>query len=92
MEVAAERGRSIAAVVAAGLAWDEPHGGLHRITAPTMLVSAEKDNQGLAIARECLDSLTCRKRLELVHGTGSLGNVLDKVARIACLWYEQYLV
>jgi dienelactone hydrolase len=91
LEVAAERGRALMAVVAAGLTRDKPSPAWHRIEAPVMLVAAEKDMRGMAASRECLQVLTGRKRLEVLHGTGALPNSLDKVARLACLWFEQYL-
>lgn len=92
LEVAAERGKVLTAIVAAGLTQDKPSPNWRRIAAPVMLVAAEKDARGMNSTRECLQVLGGRKRLEVLHGTGSLSNSLDKVARLACLWFEQYLV
>lgn len=91
LEVAAERGRSLTAVVAAGLT-QPPSPLVRRIQAPSMVVAAEKDVAGMAAARACLEALTGKKRLEVLHGTGNLGHSLDKVARLACLWFEQHLL
>lgn len=92
LEVAAERGKALSAIVAAGLAIDRPSPAMQRITSPVMIVAAEKDSRGMATSRDCLQALSGRKRMEVLHGTGTLSNSMDKVARIACLWFEQYLL
>lgn len=92
LEVAAERGKTLAAVVAAGLSIERPSQALRRVTAPTMLVAAEKDLHGMNMTRDCLQAMPGKKRMEVLHGTGTLTNSMDKVARLACLWFEQYLL
>jgi putative phosphoribosyl transferase len=92
LDVAAERGKALTAIAAAGLGCDHPPASLRRIAIPTLLVAAEKDPRGLDLAKGCLQALPGRKRLEILHGTGNVSNSLDKVARLACLWFEQYLV
>lgn len=92
IEVAAERGRTLAAVVVAGLTAGMISPAAHRIHAPAMLVAAEKDAQSMNATRECLQAMSGKKRMEVLHGTGGLSGSMDKVARLACLWFEQYLV
>jgi pimeloyl-ACP methyl ester carboxylesterase len=92
LDVAAERGKSLTAIAAAGLACDRPPASLRRITIPTLLVAAEKDIRGFDLAKSCLQALPGRKRLEVLHGTGNVSNSLDKVARLACLWFEQFVL
>lgn len=90
--VAAERSRALGAMVAAGLSGEELPPMYGRITTPALLVAAEKDPQGMALSKQCLQTLQGKKRLEILHGTGNLGNSMDKVARLACLWFEQHLL
>lgn len=92
IEVAAERGKTLAAVVAAGLSVERLSPAAHRINTPAMLVAAERDARSMSTTRECLQAISGKKRMEVLHGTGSLANSMDKVARLACLWFEQYLL
>lgn len=92
LTVAAERGKALSALVVAGLQNNCPARTLSRITPPTMLIAAEKDARGMLASRDCLQALLGRKRMEILHGTGNLPNAMDKVARLACLWFEQYML
>lgn len=91
LTVAASRPKDAAALVIAGLSGEEHVPGLGGVLAPALLIVAEKDTRSMAANRVCLDALTGRKRLEVVHGTATLGTAQDKVSRLACLWFEQYL-
>jgi putative phosphoribosyl transferase len=91
LAVGAGRPKDIAALVVAGLSGEETLHSLSDVMAPALFITAEKDARGMALSRDCLDALTGRKRLEVVGGTSSLATVQDKVSRLACLWFEQYL-
>lgn len=91
LATAGSRPKEISALVIASLALEGALPHLGHVMAPTLLIAAERDVRGMALSRQCLDSLTGRKRLEIVHGTGTIGLVQDKVSRLACLWFEQYL-
>lgn len=90
LAVAAARPKDAAALVVAGLAGEAGLAAAH-VLAPTLLIAAEKDAKAMALSRDCLDALKARKRMELVYGTGTLATVQEKVSRLACLWFEQYL-
>jgi putative phosphoribosyl transferase len=94
LETAAARPEGIGALVMAGTG-PLPSGlKLRGIRAPTLAIAAEKDAQGIRLGRHCLDFLTVRKRLEVISDSGNLLDnalVQGKVARLACLWFEQYL-
>jgi putative phosphoribosyl transferase len=91
LAVAAARSSDLTALVVSGLSGLESLPPLDRIQAPALLIAAERDSSGISQSRECVEGLKGRKRLEVVQGTASLTTVQDKVSRLACLWFEQYL-
>jgi putative phosphoribosyl transferase len=85
--------QEVAAVVAAGI----PPAGLRilsKITSPTLIITGDQDGDDAAFARECHAALPGRKRMEVVPGFSKGrddARITEKVSRLACHWFEQYL-
>lgn len=90
---AASRPADVSAIVAAGMATPADARMLKYVRAPAMLI-ADDDGPETDLARECLAALPGRKRMELVTGYAKgreEARVTEKVSRLACFWFEQYL-
>lgn len=94
LNVAAVRGREIAAVVSRGGRPDlASYASLGKVSAPTLLIVGGLDERSLKLNRAVYAALRCRKRFEIIPGathtfeeTGSQ----EVVARLARGWFLQY--
>lgn len=94
LNLAAVRGRGIAAVVSRGGRPDlASYAALGKVSAPTLLIVGGLDDRSLGLNRAVYAALRCRKRLEIIPGatqsfeeTGSP----EVVARLARSWFLQY--
>jgi putative phosphoribosyl transferase len=93
MQLAAERGRAISAIVSRGGRPDlASHGILGKIHAPTLLIVGGLDEGGVHLNRAAYAALRCRKRLEIIPGatrTFEEPGSLEVVARLARGWFLQ---
>jgi putative phosphoribosyl transferase len=89
---AAERPGRVAAVVSRGGRVDLAAVQAPRVLAPTLLIVGGADLDVLALNREVLRKLVCKKRLEVVPGATHLfeePGALDAVAQQAADWFER---
>lgn len=92
---AARRPLSVQAVVSRGGRPDLAGDALAAVRAPTLLIVGAADTEVVALNREALGRLACRKRLELVPRATHLfeeAGTLEQVARVAGDWFEEHLV
>jgi dienelactone hydrolase len=92
---AAESPQAVAAVVSRGGRPDLAGPALALVRAPTLLVVGGNDVQVLALNRAAFARLRCEKELAIVPGASHLfeePGALDRAARLACTWFERYLV
>ncbi|MDB5102861.1 MAG: alpha/beta hydrolase [Fibrobacteres bacterium] len=91
--VAAAKPTVVSAVVAAGIPPAELD-ILRRVKPPTLIITGDQDGDEAKFARDCHAALTGRKRMEyvpgFVKGRDDL-RITEKVSRLACHWFEQYL-
>jgi putative phosphoribosyl transferase len=67
---------------------------LPRITAPTLLVVGEEDDEAVDLNREALEWLRCDRRLHVVAGTQRVADepaAAVEVARVVTDWFRRYL-
>lgn len=91
---AAERPGRVRAVVSRGGRPDLARECLAELSAPTLLIVGGNDTEVLALNRDALRAMHCRKRLEVVPGAGHLfeaPGALDAVAHLAAAWFETHL-
>jgi len=91
---AADRPDVVKAVVATNARLDLALGDLRRITAPTMLIAAQQDTQGVQQSQQAMESLTQGKRFEQVSGTNGIFSSQESIAQVAQLtgeWFVQHL-
>ena len=91
---AASRPARVGAVVSRGGRPDLAAPWLADVHAPTLLVVGGEDTEVLALNRDALRMLECRKRLEVVPGATHLfeePGTLEVVADLAAEWFERYL-
>jgi dienelactone hydrolase len=91
---AAERPRSVGAVVSRGGRPDLAGPALARVRAPTLLVVGGADTVVVGLNQEALDRLRVEKDLQVVAGATHLfeePGALEEVARLASLWFERHL-
>jgi putative phosphoribosyl transferase len=92
---AAQRPRSVGAVVSRGGRPDLAGDALPVVQAPTLLIVGGADVQVIPLNREASDRLRCEKRLEIIPGATHLfeePGALEEVARLARQWFARYLV
>ena len=92
LRAAAERPGRVAAVVARGGRVDLAAAQAPYVQAPTLLIVGGADTEVLALNRELLRKLACKKRLEVVPGASHLfeePGALDAVAQLAADWFER---
>ncbi len=91
---AASRPGDVAAVVSRGGRPDLAAPVLGAVRAPTLLIVGGDDLEVLALNREALRGLHCKKRLDVVPGATHLfeePGTLDAVARLAADWFTLHL-
>jgi putative phosphoribosyl transferase len=90
---AAARPGEVSALVAAGLTPADLR-PLARVRSPTLLLAGDGEGPEAVLAKACFNALPGRKRLECVP-TSPKGwedaRANEKLARLACQWFEQYL-
>jgi pimeloyl-ACP methyl ester carboxylesterase len=89
LRVAAQHPGWVSAVVSRGGRPDLSGVALGRVRAPTLLIVGGADTEVLALNREALRALSCRKRLDVVPGAGHLfeePGALETVAHLAGQW------
>jgi len=91
---AAKRPSAVRAVVSRGGRPDLAGPWLPEVQAPTLLIVGGADDTVLALNRQALRHLGCRRRLEVVPGATHLfeePGALDSVAALASAWFEDAL-
>ena len=94
LRAAAALGDRIGAVVSRGGRVDLASEQLPDVTAPTLFLVGERDEQVLALNEEAFATLTCTKELEVVPGAGHLfeePGTLEAVAEHAAEWFAEHL-
>ena len=92
---AARRPGAVRAVVSRGGRPDLAEQSLGAVVAPTLLVVGGNDEVVVEINQRVFERLKEPKALEIVPGATHLfeeSGALDRVAQLACTWFEQYLV
>lgn len=92
---AARRPVEIAAVVVAGLKAPVDIRALRGVNAPTLLIAGDDGGPEAGLAKECLAALVGKKKMETVLDAarpGEEGRITEKLSRLACNWFDQYLV
>jgi len=91
---AARRPGAVRAVVSRGGRPDLAEGSLNAVVAPTLLIVGGNDEVVVEINQKVFERLKEPKALEIVPGATHLfeeSGALDRVAQLACTWFEQYL-
>lgn len=91
---AAERPDAIAAIVTAAGRADMIQSYLPRVTTPTLLIAAEKDEANLQTNQDALKLLPAQKQLESIADASSLfenAQVINEVAHLAEQWFSRWL-
>ncbi len=60
-----------------------------------MLIAGDENGPEASLAKECLAALSCKKKMETIADAAKLGEearLTERISRVACLWFEQYLV
>ncbi|HEY3197807.1 MAG TPA: dienelactone hydrolase family protein [Nitrospirales bacterium] len=94
LSAAAERPELVKAVVSRGGRPDLAAPALARVRAPTLLIVGAEDEPVIEMNREAMTRLT-EKKLEIIPGATHLfeePGTLEEVARLACDWFERYLI
>lgn len=92
---AAERPRTVGAVVSRGGRPDLAGTALPLVQAPTLLIVGGDDLQVIELNRRALVQLRCEKQLVIIPGATHLfeePGALDQVAQYAREWFERHLV
>jgi pimeloyl-ACP methyl ester carboxylesterase len=95
LAAAAERPRTVGAVVSRGGRPDLAGEALPRVRAPTLLIVGERDAQVIELNRSALAHLRCEKQLVIVPGATHLfeePGALDAVAGLARDWFQRHLM
>lgn len=83
------------AIVSRGGRPDLADSALAHVTAPTLLIVGERDQQVLALNEAALAQLRCPKRLDVVPGATHLfeePGTLDQVIELARQWFTKHLM
>jgi pimeloyl-ACP methyl ester carboxylesterase len=91
---AAELGDMVSAVVSRGGRPDLAADALPKVTAPTLLIVGERDEDVLELNKQALARLRTTKQLQVVSGATHLfeePGALDRVADLAASWFVEYL-
>jgi putative phosphoribosyl transferase len=91
---AAELGDMVSAVVSRGGRPDLAADALPKVTAPTLLIVGERDEDVLELNKQAFARLRTTKQLQVVSGASHLfeePGALDRVADLAASWFVEYL-
>jgi len=91
---AARRPGAVRAVVSRGGRPDLADQSISAVVAPTLLIVGGNDEVVVEINQKVFERLKEPKALEIVPGATHLfeeSGALDRVAQLACTWFEQYL-
>ena len=91
---AAELGADVKAVVSRGGRPDLAGAALPKVTAPTLLIVGERDEQVIEMNEKALAQLNCEKELKIVPNATHLfeePGTLEEVARLATEWFKRHL-
>jgi putative phosphoribosyl transferase len=94
LRAAAALGSTIEAVVSRGGRPDLAGEALEHVTAPTLLIVGERDEEVLRLNEQAYAKLRCEKSLAIVpHATHlfSEPGALEEVARLAADWFRKHL-
>lgn len=94
LRAAAERPKSVAAVVSRGGRPDLAGDALSRVEAPTLLIVGGEDGVVIGMNQQAAARLHCEHRLDIVPGATHLfeePGKLEQVARLARDWFLHYL-
>jgi dienelactone hydrolase len=94
LKAAAERGRTIRAVVSRGGRPDLAGEDLPRVAAPTLLIVGGLDDVVIELNRTALENLRTTKALEIIPGASHLfeePGTLEEVARLSARWFDRHL-
>jgi putative phosphoribosyl transferase len=95
LQVAAQLGSTIAAVVSRGGRADLAGGkALRALLSPTLLIVGSEDDVVLDLNRAALELLTCPREMKVISGAGHLfeePGTLEQVAAAAADWFSRYL-
>jgi putative phosphoribosyl transferase len=94
LQLAAERGAQVAAVVSRGGRPDMAgRHALDKVRAPTLLIVGGLDTDVLGLNQVAFTALHCEKRLEMIAGAGHLfeePGTLRRAAELASDWFVHY--
>jgi putative phosphoribosyl transferase len=91
---AAQLGRRIGAVVLQDGRADLAESVIPLVTAPTLLLVGEEDDEAVELNREALEWLRCDRRLHVVPGMGRIADepaAAVEIARTVTGWFRHYL-
>jgi putative phosphoribosyl transferase len=91
---AAERPKTVSAVVSRGGRPDPAGTALRRVQAPTLLIVGGEGYQVIELNREAMAEMRCEKELSEVPGATHLfeePGALEQVSRLALSWFNRYL-
>ncbi|MDQ3000240.1 MAG: dienelactone hydrolase family protein [Fibrobacterota bacterium] len=94
LATAAARPTQVAALVAVGLPTPSDFRNPGRIRAPTLIISGDQEDADSGLFRECFAAIPGRKRIEFISGYAKGREevpMTEKISRLACHWFEQYL-
>jgi len=90
LEAAAREPKGVAAIVSRGGRPDLARDYLDRVKAPTLLIVGGNDRPIIAMNREALENLKCKKDMVIIPGATHLfeePGALDEVAKLAAAWF-----
>ena len=67
---------------------------LTKVKTPTLLITGGNDAAILDLNRAALESMTCKRTMEIIPGAGHLfeeKGALEETARLACAWFDRHL-
>lgn len=94
LKAAAELGKNIKAVVSRGGRPDLAMSSLPGVSAATLLLVGEMDQQVLQLNNQALEKLPATKALKIIQGAGHLfeePGTLEQVAELASEWFDRYM-
>lgn len=94
LRVAALKESGITAVVSRGGRTDLADSVLSEISAPTLFIVGESDEEVLELNRSSFNLLACQKELSVIEGATHLfeePGTLEQVAKLAARWFKRHL-